>query len=107
MEVKVISKERNPLLKRMELHFQVDHTEAGGTPPRLEIRKAVAAALKTDVNFVFVKELKTKTGTHIAVGKANVYESADQARLVEPEYVVTRNVPPEKPAEEAKQEKKE
>ena len=100
MDVKVISKKRNLLLKRSEVNFQVDHFETGSTPPRLEARKAVARALKTEVDLVFVKKFETKTGTHTAVGLANVYDSVEQASLVEPEYIIKRNVPPEKPEEE-------
>jgi small subunit ribosomal protein S24e len=103
MDVKVISKNKNPLLKRQEVHFQVEHTETGSTPPRLETRKAVAKALKKDVDLVFVKKLETKTGTHTAVGLANVYDSVEQAKFVEPEYIIKRNVPPEKPEEEKRE----
>ena len=104
MEIKIISQKDNPLLKRKEVQFHVEH-DTGSTPPRLEVRKAVATALKSDVDLVFVKKFETKTGTHTAVGKANLYESIEQARLIEPGYIVKRNVPPEKPAEEAKEQK--
>jgi len=53
MEVKIISDESNPLLKRREVRFQVDHSKLGGTPSRPEIRKAVANALKTGVLTLF------------------------------------------------------
>jgi len=99
MEIEIISKKENLLLKRREVYFKVKHEQMGSTPPRLEVRKAIANALKAKVDFVFVKKFKTKTGKHIAVGLANVYDSTDQARLVEPEYIVKRNVSPEKPAE--------
>jgi len=107
MEVKIISEKENPLLKRRELYFQVEHSQPGNTPPRLEIRKAVATVLKKDVGLVFVKKLETKTGTHTAFGVANVYDSVEQARLIEPEYIVQRNVPPEKPKETPEEEAKE
>lgn len=99
MEIEIISDKENPLLKRREVHFRVNHEQMGSTPPRLEVRKAVANALKAKVDFVFVKKFKTETGKHIAVGLANVYDSVDQARLVEPEHIIKRNAPPEKPAE--------
>ncbi len=99
MDVKVISKKKNPLLKRKEVQFQVEHNQTGSTPTRLETRRAVAKALKTDADLVFVKKLETKTGTHTAVGLANVYDSVEQAKFVEPEYIIKRNVPPEKPEE--------
>ena len=100
MDVKVVSKKKNSLLKRQEVHFQVEHNQTGSTPPRLETRKAVAKALKTDVDLVFVKKLETKTGTHTAVGLANVYDSVEQAKFVESEYIIKRNIPTEKPEEE-------
>ncbi len=46
--------------------------------------------------------MHTKTGTSITVGVANVYQSVNQAKLVEPEYIRKRNSPPEKPKDEAK-----
>jgi len=103
MEVTIASEEKNPLLRRREVYFQVEHNQTGSTPPRLEIRKAVANALKTNIELVFVKKFETKTGTQIAVGLANVYDSIEQAKLIEPEYIFKRNVPPEKPKEEEKE----
>ena len=95
-----MSQKKNPLLKRNEIQFQVEHSQTGSTPPRTEVRKAIANALKKDENVVFVKKLQTKTGSVIAVGLANVYDSLEQARLIEPNYIIKRNTPPEKKEEE-------
>ncbi len=103
MEVEIVSEKSNPLLGRREIHFHVKHDQTGSTPPRLEVGKAVAIALKTNADLVFVKKFETKTGTHTAVGVANVYDSIEQAKLIEPEYVIKRNAPPEKPKEEGKE----
>jgi small subunit ribosomal protein S24e len=103
MEVKVVSETKNPLLRRSEVQFELEHSQAGSTPPRLEVRKVVATALKADANLVFLKRFATKTGTHFVSGIAHVYDSVEQAKLVEPEYIVKRNIPPEKPKEEAKE----
>jgi len=100
MEVKITSEKKNPLLERREVYFQVEHNQTGSTPSRLEIRKAVSNALKTNIDLVFVKKLETKTGMHTAFGVANVYDSIEQAGLIEPEYIIKRNAPPEKPKEE-------
>ena len=102
MEIKIISEKENPLFKRKEVGFQVEHDQAGSTPSRSDVRKAVAAALKKDTDVVFIKKFETKTGTHTAVGVANVYESLEQAKHTEPRYIVNRNIPPEKPKEEKK-----
>jgi len=103
MEVEIISVKNNPLLQRREVHFHVKHNQIGSTPPRLEVGKAVATALKTNADLVFVKKFETKTGTHMAAGVANVYDSVEQAMFIEPEYIVKRNTPPEKPKEEGKE----
>ncbi|MDI6691465.1 MAG: 30S ribosomal protein S24e [Candidatus Bathyarchaeota archaeon] len=103
MDIKIISDKKNPLLKRREVQFQVEHTQTGSTPPRLEVRKAVANALKTDVDLVVIKKFETKTGAHAAIGIANVYDSVEQLKLIEPEYIIKRNVPAEKPKEEGKE----
>jgi ribosomal protein S24E len=39
MDIKVISDKQNPLLKRREVQFQVEHNQTGSTPPRVEVRK--------------------------------------------------------------------
>ncbi len=99
-----MSQKKNPLLKRNEIQFQVEHSQTGSTPPRTEVRKAIANILKKDENVVFVKKLQTKTGSVIAVGLANVYDSLEQARLIEPNYIIKRNIPPEKKEEEKEKE---
>jgi len=102
MEVKIITQKANPLLKRKEIQFHVEHDKTGSTPPKQEIRKAVAAALKANIDLVFIKKFETETGMHTAVGLANIYDSTEQAKLIEPHYIIKRNIPPEKPKEEAK-----
>jgi small subunit ribosomal protein S24e len=104
MKIKIVSQKKNPLLKRNEIQFQVEHSQTGSTPPRAEVRKAIANILKKDENVVFVKKLQTKTGSVIAVGLANVYDSLEQARLIEPNYIIKRNIPPEKKEEEKEKE---
>lgn len=103
MEIKIISEEENPLLKREEVNFQVIHDQTGSTPPRLEVRKAVADTLKAESSLVFLKKLETKTGTHVATGTANIYDSKEQASLVEPKYIIERNTPPEKTSQEGEE----
>ena len=97
MKVKIVSKEQNPLLKRKEVTFRIEHDKNGGTPTRVEVRKQLATLLKTDLELVYIKHMETKTGTMVAVGEANAYESIEQANLIEPKHVIARNAPPEEP----------
>jgi len=103
MEVKITSQQQNLLLKRKEILFEVEHSQTKGTPSRIEIRNRLADVLKTRPELVFVKRVETKTGTMKAQGEANAYESAEQAKLVEPEYIILRNTPPEKKEKAAEQ----
>ena len=101
MEIKIITSKQNPLLKRREVQFKIEHGAQSKTPARLEVKKALAAELKIGEELVFVKDMRTLTGTGTAVGHANAYETAEQAKIVEPDYIMKRNSPPEKPEEEA------
>ena len=100
MEVKIVSTNKNSLLKRKEVDFRVDQGSIRKTPTRLEVKKAIAAELKIKEELVFIKKMKTMTGTNIAVGVANAYETLEQAKFIEPEYIRKRNSPPEEPKEE-------
>ena len=101
MEIKIESTKNNPLLKRKEVGFTIIQGPKEKTPQRLDVKKALAVELKVGDDVVFIKRMHTKTGTNITTGEANVYQSAAQAKLVEPEYIRKRNSPPEKPKEEA------
>jgi small subunit ribosomal protein S24e len=101
MQVKIDSTKDNPLLKRKEVVFTIISGSKEKTPQRIEVKKAVAVEMKIGDDVVFIKRMRTKTGTNITVGDANVYQSINQAKSVEPEYIRKRNSPPEKPKEEA------
>jgi ribosomal protein S24E len=99
MEVKIVLTKKNSLLKRKEINFRVEQGQKGITPERLEVKKAIAAKLKVNENLVFLKKMKTMTGTNTALGVANAYETIEQAEFIEPEYIRNRNSPPEEPKE--------
>ncbi len=101
MQIKIDSTKENQLLKRIEVGFTIVSGQKEKTPQRLEVKKAVAGELKIGAEVVYVKRMRTKTGTSITQGVANVYQSVAQAKLVEPEYIQKRNNPKEKSAEEA------
>ena len=75
MKVSIISKEQNILMKRKEIKFNVDHSQNGSTPSRVNVRIQLASLLKIKPELIFVKNFKTKKGTQFAVGEANIYDS--------------------------------
>jgi ribosomal protein S24E len=101
MDLKIISKKDNLLLKRKEVEFVAEHSQ-GKTPVRLDVKRLVASELQISDKLVFIKKMRTMTGTSTTLGIANAYETEEQAKLIEPEYIIKRNSPPEKPKEEAK-----
>jgi ribosomal protein S24E len=62
------------------------------------------------LNQVYVREIKTKSGTQQTTGVVHVYDEPADALKIEPKYIITRNkvkqqepeteVEPEKPTEE-------
>jgi ribosomal protein S24E len=103
MEVKILSKKDNPVLKRKEIAFSIEHGPKGKTPGRLDVRKNLAAGLGISEELVFVEKMRTMTGTNTSVGVANAYENKEHAIFIEPEHIVKRNSPPEKANQEAKE----
>jgi|SRR5512147_2797303 ribosomal protein S24E len=104
MQIKIESTKDNPLLKRKEVGFTIIQGPKEKTPQRMEVKKAVAAEMKIGDDVVVVKHMRTKTGTLITEGVANIYQSVAQIKLVEPTYIRKRNgmAVEEKPKEEAK-----
>ena len=91
MEIKIVSTKENPLLKRKEVDFTVEQDAPVQTPNRLDVKKALATKLKVNEELVFVKQMQTMTGTHTTVGNATAYETIEQAKFIEPEYIRKRN----------------
>ena len=88
----------NPLIGRREVAFEV---QEAATPSRAEVRRGLAVMLKADLERVWVRRLRTRTGTHLTVGLAHVYDDAAKALEVEPEHIVKRNLPPKEATEES------
>jgi len=94
VEIKIIKENRNPLIKRREIVFSVKHENAA-TPTRAELRKELATKLKSTPEQTFVIKVETKTGSTEAIGEAQVYDSAEIAKSIIPEYILIRSLPPE------------
>ncbi len=86
------------MIGRREVTFEV---EEPSTPNRSDMRREIAVMLKVDLERVWIRRLETKSGTKKTVGLAHVYDDAARVIQFEPKYIIKRNQPPEKPAEEA------
>ncbi len=114
MNLTITSTETNLLFKRREVGFKV---EEPSTPSRSSVRIELAVALRVEMNQVYVREMKTRSGTRTTIGVAHVYEDPETALKVEPKYIIERNMsaaapepepePEEKEQEESEEEEKE
>lgn len=103
MKVEVVDKVENPLLKRAEIKFKVDHAGAP-TPKRLEVRAQLAALLGVAEELLVIDKLASTHGHQVASGIARTYSSREQLEEIEPKHLLKRGLPkeakPEKPPEE-------
>ena len=116
MKVELVKKSDNPLFKRTEVEFKVDHSGAS-TPKRLEVRAQLASLLGSSEEMLVIDKLVSSHGRQMAAGIARVYNTREQLETMEPEYLLKRGMPkeakeekpaevkPEKKAPEAKPEK--
>ena len=99
MKINIISKEQNPLTKRKEIMFRVEHAQNGGTPSRVEVSTKLAKILKKNLELIYIKKIKTKTGTTVSFGKANIYDTIEQAQSLEPRHIISRSAQSKKSEE--------
>ena len=107
MKLDLTTVKRNLLFNRQEVEFKVVQAQ---TPTRSAVKIALAVALRVELNQVYVREIKTLSGTHTSVGSAHIYDDSEQALKVEPKHIIERNAkavpaePEPEPEPEAKEE---
>ena len=97
MEIKILDDRPNPLLKRHEYRFQVDHATAA-TPSRDAVRSELSKLVHAPKDRVIIERMGARYGTAVTQGDAMVYETADVARSTTREHILVRNGLKEKPA---------
>ena len=109
MELEIIEKRENPLLNRTEVKFRVKH-QGEKTPERELVKSDLAEMLKVKKSLVIIDYIRPSFGMAISSGYAKIYKSIEDAKKIEPSYILKRNkfgeVKEEK-TEEVKEETKE
>lgn len=98
MKLELTSTKVNPLIGRREVEFRVVEPV---TPNRSSVKVELATALRVNLDQVYVQKMLTKSGTHLTVGVAHVYDDPATALRVEPKHVIRRNAPKAEVKEEA------
>ncbi len=117
MEIEVLSRRDNPLLKRTEVRFRVKHAKEP-SPARDALRQELAKALKVTKDIVIIDGTRSAFGRPVSEGFAKIYKSKEDALRTERSFILVRNKlkeaevkekkaapskPPPKPAPEAKE----
>ena len=98
MKLELTSTKVNPLIGRREVEFRVEEPV---TPTRSSVKVELATALRVNLDQVYVQGIETKSGTHVTVGVAHVYDDPAIGLRVEPKHVIRRNAPKADVKEEA------
>jgi len=97
VKLELTSTKTNPLIGRREVEFRV---EEKSTPERSGIKVELATALRVNLDQVYVQKMLTKSGTHVTLGVAHVYDDPAVALRVEPKHAIRRNSPKAEAKEE-------
>ena len=90
MDVQIVAKKENPLLKRTEVTFKAIH-KAEATPTRDALRGELAKQLKATKDHVILDGMASSFGRYETVGYAKVYKSKEEALAVERSHILVRN----------------
>jgi len=104
MKMEITQKKENPLSKRVEVYFTINH-DGESTPGRNAVAEAVAKECKSKRDCVVVDSIESVYGKGMSKGYAKVYESKEAALEFDREHLLKRNgieaKAPEAPAEDA------
>src|SRR2546427_531515 len=102
MQLEVLKKTDNPLLKRVEVTFKAIH-KAEPTPTRDALRAFLAKELNATKDIVVIDSQASTFGRYETLGEAKVYKSKEQALAVERKHILVRNKLIEPEAKEKKE----
>ncbi|MFA5126162.1 MAG: 30S ribosomal protein S24e [archaeon] len=103
MDLKIIEKKKNDLLKRTEMVAEMHEKTI---PSKQQIREKLSAMLDISPEKMVITKVDSKFGSSKAKVYVTSYESAESLKKTEPDYIVVRNFGKEKKegAEEQKNE---
>ncbi|MFA6268932.1 MAG: 30S ribosomal protein S24e [archaeon] len=93
MELKVLSKKKNELLKRTESVFEMHEKTI---PSKVQIREKLAAMLDTSAEKIAITKVVSKFGSSKAKVHARIYATVEELKKTEPKHIIVRNFGKEK-----------
>jgi len=96
MDLKILDKKKNELLKRTEVTCDMHEKTI---PSKQLIREKLSALMNTPVETIAITQVKSKFGSAKAKVYARVYSTVADLKKTEPKYIIKRNFGEEKKAE--------
>ncbi|MEW5760219.1 MAG: 30S ribosomal protein S24e [Candidatus Thermoplasmatota archaeon] len=96
MEIEILDKKENLLLKRAEIKFKVTHSPEA-TPNRDKIRESIASLINTKKENIVLDRIKSSFGKPETIGYAKVYEKKEEAISIESKAKLYKNKLAQKP----------
>lgn len=90
MKIEIKKQKTNPLLKRNEVYFEVNHT-GECTPKRNAVADEIAKVLKAKKDSVVIDDFQSNYGIGISQGYAKVYDDKEAALEFEKVHLLKRN----------------
>ena len=90
MKMEITSKTENPLFKRTEIYFVIDHA-GEATPSKGAVVEEIVKQTKAAKDTIVLDKIESVYGNGKSKGYVKVYESKDAALEFEPEYLLKRN----------------
>lgn len=90
MQLEVLQRRENPLLKRTEVRFKAIH-KAEPTPTRDVLRAFLAKELNATKDIVVIDSQASTFGRYETHGYAKVYKTKEEALAVERKHILIRN----------------
>ena len=90
MDIEIVNKHQNALLKRTDVTFKVIHPKEK-TPQRSVIRDKLAGIVGSPREGVIIGHMRSTFGTSATQGFAKCYASADDAKKMEPQFLLKRH----------------
>jgi len=91
MEIEIKEKTENPLLNRIEVHFDCLYP-GESTPKVMDVKNKLVALLDADKDLLVVSRLLPKFGECKAEGYAKIYDLEENLKEIEQKHVLDKNM---------------
>jgi len=98
VDIEILETKDNTLLKRKEIRFRIDHLNQP-SPDRIVVKDKLAAMQSAKPELTFIKQMKPVFGLPEVQGLAIIYNDAELAAKLEPNYSRIRNLPKDQRAD--------